>query len=171
MLTFRGIGSINNCGLLFSTAVLQHFSRMMKVSLQLLQQHQQHCIGVKWMKSRPSFHKFGRSYLDRGRRLHAKVPEVLDEENEDLVYVVKPEDEIPQEKPPGSGMTKLKRLREDRYRAFSFDEGALEALISETESGLLDLSKTYLYEDESGVIARPNIKGEIPEGPISYKVL
>lgn len=143
----------------------------MNLSLQL-----QHCNCTRSVKLRPSF-KTSRlpnacRHLAKRRRNQAAETNIYDEEDEGDVLVVEDDpDEMDDEKAQVLGLMKLRKIREDRYRLFVFEEEEIEALISETESGLLDLSQTYLYEDESGVIARPDLGGDIPDGPKSYKVI
>ncbi|GMH35884.1 hypothetical protein BSKO_03752 [Bryopsis sp. KO-2023] len=65
----------------------------------------------------------------------------------------------------------LAKIREERYRSFMFPDNGIEFLVSEQTDGRLNLSQTYLHEEESGVIARPDLEGSIPNEPRSYRVL
>lgn len=69
-----------------------------------------------------------------------------------------------------TGLSRVNKVRGDRYRSFFFEEDGIQAYISETDEGHLNISQTYLHEEESGVVAKPDLVGDIPDEVLSYKV-
>lgn len=85
--------------------------------------------------------------------------------------IVEGEEEQTLEMRMQKGLSRVNEVRGDKYRSFFFPEEGIQAYISETDGGHLNISQTYLHEDESGVVAKPELEGEIPDEPLSYTVV